>query len=325
MKNFLMLLIVPAICILAHSQTISAVDYLHQTLPDEIPKIFAPHIVSNGFANRDFTISPNGDEIFFTIQQRNLVSVVMNSTKRNGKWSEPAVASFSGIYNDLEASFTFDGKRIFFSSNRPLYSNDSTNDYNIWYTEKKKGVWIDPIPLDTGINSEKDEFYPSVAKNGDLYFTTQIETGKGKEDIVMCEFKNGHYLPPVSLPEAINSKGYEFNAFVDPDEQFILFTAYGRNDDMGQGDLYLSIKKDGQWQPAVNLGKNINSTALDYCPFVTWDKKYLFFTSSRVIYKSPFSKKQTISDLKKGLLNPGNGQDDIYWVKFDNILESSKK
>ena len=320
-----MLLVVPAICILAHSQTISTVDYLHQTLPGEIPKIFAPHIVSNGFANRDFTISPEGDEIFFTVQQRNLVSVVMNSTKRNGKWSEPAVASFSGIYNDLEASFTFDGKRIFFSSNRPLHSNDSTNDYNIWYTEKKNGAWIDPIPLDTVVNSEKDEFYPSVAKNGDLYFTTQIETGKGKEDIVMCELKKGHYLSPASLPEAINSKGYEFNAFVDPDKQFILFSAYGRDDDMGQGDLYLSVKKGGQWQQAVNLGKNINSTALDYCPFVTWDKKYLFFTSSRAIYKSPFSKKQTISDLKKGLLNPGNGLDDIYWVKFDNILEASKK
>ncbi len=325
MKNFLILLVVLAISFFSHSQTIPIVDYLHQTLPGKIPKIFASRVVSNGFANRDFTISPAGDEIFFTIQQRDLVSVVMNSTKRNGKWSEPAVASFSGIYNDLEASFTFDGKRIFFSSNRPLHSNDSTNDYNIWHTEKKNGAWIDPAPLDTEVNSEKDEFYPSMAKNGDLYFTTQIETGKGKEDIVMSEYKNGKYLSPVSLPEAINSKGYEFNAFVDPDEQFILFSAYGRDDDMGRGDLYVSIKKNGQWQQAVNLGKNINSVSLDYCPFVTWDKKYLFFTSSRAIYKSPFSKKQTLSDLKKGLLNPGNGLDDIYWVRFDDILEGLNK
>src|SRR6266487_993387 len=102
MKKFLILLVVLAICFFSHSQTIPIVDYLHQTLPGKIPKIFASRVVSNGFANRDFTISPAGDEIFFTIQQRDLVSVVMNSTKRNGKWSEPAVASFSGIYNDLE-------------------------------------------------------------------------------------------------------------------------------------------------------------------------------------------------------------------------------
>src|SRR5262245_51683332 len=114
----------------AFSQT-STVDYFKQVLPGDAPKIFAPGTISNGFANRDFTISPTGDEFFFTVQQSNLVSVVMNSIKRNGKWSEPAVALFSGIYNDLEASFTADGNRIFFSSNRPLTPGDSTDDYNI--------------------------------------------------------------------------------------------------------------------------------------------------------------------------------------------------
>jgi len=309
----------------SHSQTISTIDYFKQALPGEVPKIFAPGLISNGYANRDFTISPAGDEIFFTVQQLNLVSVVMNSTKRNGKWSDPVVASFSGVHNDLEASFTFDGKRVFFSSNRPASQGDSIFDYNIWYTEKKKnGLWSDPIPMDSTVNSNKDEFYPSIVKNGDLYFTTQIETGKGKEDIVMCEFKDGHYLQPASLPEAINSKGYEFNAFVDPDEQYILFSAFGRSGDIGHGDLYLSIKKDDQWQPAINLG-NINSISLDYCPFVTWDKKYLFFTSSRASYKSPFNKRQSLPDLKRGLSNPGNGLDDIYWVRFDNILDTFKK
>ena len=323
MKNLLTLAFPLGLSIFSHAQAIS--DYLNQILPGDGPKLFAPHIVSDGFSNRDFTISPDGNEIFFTIQQRDIVSVIMNSGKKHGKWSVPAVASFSGVYNDLEASFTFDGKRILFSSNRPLNSGDSTNDYNIWYVEKKNDSWTQPVPLGPEVNSEKDEFYPSITKNGDLYFTTQLDEGKGKEDIVMCEFKNGIYLPPVSLPETINSKGYEFNAFVDPDEQFILFSASGRDDDMGRGDLYLSVKKNGQWQQAINPGKAVNSGALDYCPFVSWDKKYLFFTSSRAGYKSPFSKRQTTADLKVGLSNPGNGLDDIYWVRFDHILESAKK
>jgi len=322
MKNVLILFVL--LGRFSHSQTISKNDYFGQALPGDVPKIFSPGVISNGFANRDFTISPAGDEIFFTLQQSNLVSVVMNSRKENGKWTGPVVAPFAGIYNDLEASFAADGKRLFFSSNRPLKQGDSTEDYNIWYTDKKNGLWTEPIPLDSIVNSEKDEFYPSVTKNGDLYFTTQLETGKGKEDIVICEFRNGQYLSPISLPEAINSKGYEFNAFVDPDGQYILFTSFGRSDDMGRGDLYLSIKMDDQWQPAINLTK-INSTSLDYCPFVSWDKKYLFFTSSKASYKSPFSKKQSITDLQKGLSNAGNGLDDIYWVRFDNILNASKK
>src|SRR4029079_11463732 len=86
---------------LSWSQTISTDNYFKEALPGDVPKIFAPGVISNGFANRDFTISPAGDEIFFTIQQLNIVSVIMISAKRNGKWSQPVVAPFSGVYNDL--------------------------------------------------------------------------------------------------------------------------------------------------------------------------------------------------------------------------------
>jgi len=37
-----MLFVVPAICILAHSQTIPMVDYYIKTLPGEIPKSLHP-------------------------------------------------------------------------------------------------------------------------------------------------------------------------------------------------------------------------------------------------------------------------------------------
>ena len=327
MKNFLTVCLITQIIQLnsARSQTQANYNYYNQPSPPDKPSLFAPGLISDGFANRDFALSPDGNEIFYTIQQRDLVSMIMHVQRVNGRWSLPEVAEFCGIYNDLEPAFTIDGKRLFFSSNRPLNSFDSAGDYNIWYVEKKNGRWSSPFALGTQVNSEKDEFYPSIAKNGNLYFTTQLESGKGKEDIVVSEWRNAEYLPPVSLPEAINSKNFEFNAFVDPDEQFIIFSGYGRSDDLGRGDLYISVKKSGAWQPAINLGKNINSAAIDYCPFVSWDKKYLFFTSSRTNYKAPFNKKQTAAQLKKGLLSPGNGFDDIYWLKFDEMLREFEK
>lgn len=300
-------------------------DYMQQKLPGNAPVLFAPGIVSDGFANRDFTISPDGNEILYTIQQKDFISVIMEVKKVNGKWLSPQVVSFSGKYNDLEATFTHDGKRIFFSSNRPINPADSTNDFNIWYTEKKNGAWAEPVALSGTVNTSKDEYYPSLSKNGNLYYTTVLEGGKGKEDIVMSEWKNGQYQPPVSLSEAINSKGYEFNAFVDPDEQYILFTGYGRTDEFGKGDLYISVRKNGEWQPAINLGKQINGPYFEYCPFVTWDKKYLFFTSPRISYTAPFSEKQNFGQLKKGLQSAGNGLDDIYWVRFDTLLANFAK
>jgi len=141
-----------------------------------------------------FTLFPGGDEIFFTIQQRNLVSVVMNSTKRNGKWSETAVASFSGIYNDLEASFTFDVSEYFFSSNSLSIQTTQQMIYT-YGIPKEKWRMAGPSPLEQS-QFEKDEFYLQWQRMRSVVYHSD-ETGKVKEDIVMCELKNGHYLSPL--------------------------------------------------------------------------------------------------------------------------------
>ena len=306
------------------------IKYPGKELPADTAKLFAKGILSDGLSNRDFTISPKGDEIFFTLQgQKFSSSTILYMRRENGKWSAPEVAPFSGTYRDLEATFTADGKTIFFSSDRPVNEKDSTNDFDIWKVEKVDKVnnegkvnkeWGEPQHLGFIVNTDKDEFYPSLTKNDDLYFTVEAEYGKGKEDIVMCAFKKGVYEKPLSLPEAINSPGYEFNAFVDPDGKYILFTGYGRKDDMGRGDLYIS-KKDtnGNWLPAEHLPAGINSADLDYCPFVSWDKKILFFTSNRSAKALTVHGKQYYNELKNLLSSAGNGLDDIYWIKFTSI------
>jgi hypothetical protein len=300
------------------------VNYLNQGNASAKPTVFAPGIISDGLINRDFTISPKGNEIFFTIQHKDFISsTIMYIQLKNGKWGEVQVAPFSGMYNDLEAQFSPDGKKIFFSSNRKVDATDTLNDYDMWYVEKTvSGVWGKPVHLGFTVNSPHDEFYPSITRSGNLYFTAQLDYGVGKEDIFMCEWKNGHYQSPVPVSTTVNSKGYEFNAFVDPDEQFILFTGYGRKDDMGKGDLYISKKNEkGEWQEAKNFGALVNSKGLDYCPFVSWDKRTLFFSSNRNINGGPFDKPVTASTIKKNLSGPGNGLDDIYWIKFDELLK----
>jgi Tol biopolymer transport system component len=280
------------------------------------PTLFAPAVVSDGMNNRDFTISPDGNQLFYSIQQRDFsISVIVSITKKNGKWTAPEIAPFSGMYKDLEAAFSPDGNRIWFCSNRPSHVTDTTDDFDIWYIDKTASGWSEPVNAGTTVNTEANEFYPSVTRNGNLYFTSEFKNGKGQEDIVMCEWKNGAFLPPVSLPEAINSKGFEYNAFIDPDEQFIIFTATGRADDNGRGDLYIS-KKDatGKWQPARNLGAGINSKSHDYCGYVTPDKKYFFFSSNRTNNKMPFNAPQNYKSVSALLSSAGNGLDDIYWV-----------
>ena len=81
-------------------------------------------------------------------------------------------------------------------------------------------------------------------------------------EFFITELKDGKYSSAQPLPEAVNSKGDDFNAFIDPDEKFIIFSSYKRKDDLGRGDLYFALRKEGIWQPAIHFDRGINSTMI---------------------------------------------------------------
>jgi hypothetical protein len=247
---------------------------------------FLPEVFSRFPNVRDIAISSEGDEIYFSVQSyADEVSVIAYIKKENNIWSGPQIAGFSGKYFDIEPFISSDGLKLFFASNRPLDKTiGKTKDFDIWYVqrENKFADWSNPINLGEPINSAANEFYPSIADNNNFYFTCDERSTKGKDDIFFSKWESGKYSDPISLNDSINSDGYEFNAFVAPDESFIIFTAYQRDDGFGSGDLYISYKvSDSVWTKAKNLGVEINSAKMDYCPFVDMRSNTLYFTSKR--------------------------------------------
>lgn len=292
--------------------------------PPVLTEILASNVISTGLGERDFALSPDGTEIFYTLQSSpGLFQTIVQMKKMpNGNWTKPAIAPFAGKYSDLEPAFSIDGKKIYFSSNRPV-NGSGIKDFDIWVVEKQNGSWGEPKNIGLPVNTAADEFYPSVTRNGNLYFTAAYKNAVGKEDIYLAKWENGKYSEPAPMDTAVNSKLYEFNAFVSPDEDYIIFTSYGRKDDKGKGDLYMSMKDAaGKWQPAKNLAL-INSEKLDYCPFVSFDQKKLFFTSERSNLKKSYSEKPVkIDELVRSLTSPQNGGGDIYWISFDAIFSA---
>jgi hypothetical protein len=285
---------------------------------------FLPNIFKQFPSVRDFTISSSQDEAFFTAQSYlGELSVIINIKKEKGKWSEPEIAPFSGGYQDLEPFLAPDGLRLYFASNRPL--SDTTNkakDFDIWYVqrENRNSGWLSPINIGPPINTENNEFYPSVATNNNLYFTSDANS-KGKDDIFFSEWQNGHYSIPASLSDSINSDGYEFNAYVAPDESFIIFSGYNRGDGLGSGDLYISYQNtNGLWSKARNLGSEINSDRMDYCPFIDMNRKTLYFTSKRSHLDYSPSGFKTINELLSEMNKYENGSSRIYKVSMEQIL-----
>lgn len=280
------------------------------------PELFMPNKISTQYKERDMTISAEGSHLLFSVHSYNDdARMIVEMIKSNQDWSDPSVVSFSGTYKDIEPMFSPDGKRLYFASDRPLFEGDKSKDYNIWYVDKVKKGWGTPVALDTLINTAGEEFYPSVSRKGTLYYTATRADGKGKEDIYYSLYKEGEFLSPVSMDSAVNSATYEFNSFIDPDEKFIIFSSYKRTDGLGGGDLYISYQTNGAWQPAIHLGNKINSSKLDYCPFVSSDGKTLYFTSNRK--KSEDAK--SVEELRRIMDSPQNGFDDIYSISFDAL------
>lgn len=281
--------------------------------------IFGENTISTPLYERDLAIHPQGNEIIYTLgdykQQRRCL-VVLN--KENECWSKPKILPISGTYHDIEPFYANEGNRLYFASNRPIFNNSNRTDYNIWFSDRIEGHWSNPQPLDSLINTRGDEFYPSLSKNGNLYFTATRPNGIGKEDIFFSKNIDGTFLAPEPLPTEINTSLYEFNAYISPDENLLIFSSFGRNDDLGGGDLYISRKDDaGKWSTSKHLGAKINSNKLDYCPFIDWSNRNFYFSSERGTINN-----QTLSSVDS-LLNYANstlnGCGNIYKIGINQL------
>ncbi len=299
----------------------SVVD-IHFPLSDTL-SLFAEGVVSTRHNVRDFTLSPDYEELFYSVQHSQTgFTLILHSKKINDKWAIPEVAPFSGQYADFEPSFSPDGLRLYFSSNRPKEVGTEQQNFDIWYVEKSGDQWGDPVNVGSPVNTDKNEFYPSVARNGNLYYTASYSQNVRREDIYVSRFVEGTYTEPEALDTAINSASFQFNAFVSPEEDFLIFSSWGREDDMGRGDLYISFKDSSdQWMPAKNVGETINSKFLDYCPFVSADKQYFFFSSDRMDTEMFKNKNLNWREFEDLVNSPLNGSTNIYILKFAELLQ----
>src|SRR5262245_12852857 len=85
------------------------------------PVLFGEGVISTPFDEFGLDFTHDGRTLFFSrsVPRSNLY-VICTSTFRDGRWSEPRVAPFSGRYWDFDPVVSPDGSRIFFGSDRPV-------------------------------------------------------------------------------------------------------------------------------------------------------------------------------------------------------------
>jgi Tol biopolymer transport system component len=278
------------------------------------PAIFAEGIVSTGDFDSHPAFTPDGNMLYFvrSTPTFNLWTILVSRFEK-GKWGTPEVAPFSGQYSDADPFITPDGLFFYFISNRPVAGKPKP-DLDIWVMDKTATGWSEPKNVGPPINSSGSEWYPTVARNGTIYFGSDREGGKGRTDIYRSRHVNGKYTEAENLGDPINTQFNEFEPFIAPDESYLFLMAGGRADGRGGFDLYISYNRDGAWTKPVNLGDKINSSGNEYSPAISPDGKYFFWTSTRGFADKPLERRLSYRELSNRLRSAGNGLGDIYQI-----------
>lgn len=259
--------------------------YLGQEPPGLTAEVFAPEYFDK---ERSHGCSGflNGGTVFVYSSMKPGTDWRFKSTfvmeLENGKWTEPEVAPFSAY---MPYNFTVGpgGTTLYFTTLRSPDKSTSMllEQANIWAVTLTDVGWTEPVMLGASINTEAHyENYPTVARDGTIYYMSRREDTVGKTDIYMSRNRDGKYADAENLGPPVNSVESDQDPFIAPDGSYLIVCLTGREDSFGRYDLYVSFpEEDGSWSEPVNLGEGVNSAESEFRPYVTADGKYLFFTS----------------------------------------------
>jgi outer membrane protein OmpA-like peptidoglycan-associated protein len=235
---------------------------------------------------------------------------------------------------DYAPTVSADGKTLYFVSNRPGSKsyNEKVFSHDFWAAKKNDRMDTVFLPLyniDTttnlgnlGVNTVLNEGAASIAADRQsLYFTgCERPDGLGSCDIYKTTIEGDRWGRPVNLGKNVNSKYWDSQPSIAPDQSRIYFTstrpgpnsngdAKPENMDIWYADWDAETE---EWKPAQNLSV-INTPAADVAPFIAADNVTLFFSSK--------GHTPNLGGLDFYLTRNEGDDKNMKWTKPQNLLE----
>ena len=159
------------------------------------------------------------------------------------------------------------------------YSKAKYNE-DIWKAERKEDKWT-LATNEKSINNEKNNSIIGQGKGKRFFLLNTYQDEKNLQygiALVTKEVKKWSKPEIIPIPK-LKYDGNFYDFFITKDEKVLLISIKGDNS-KGEEDLYVTLKKDGKWSSPKNLGTMINTPGYEFAPFLSEDKKYLYYSTN---------------------------------------------
>jgi outer membrane protein OmpA-like peptidoglycan-associated protein len=192
-------------------------------------------------------------------------------------------ASINSNAEEVSPLVSPDGKSLYFV--RVLCSDNVGGRYSgadVWVShyDSIKSDWGKPSNTIDVFNDKAHNAVVGISDHSDVIYQLKASATKKVHGIYFSTHKNKSWTPPELIPIPFLTTEEFLGVYVSPDLEVILMSMKDA-DSKGQEDLYVSLKNaEGEWSKPLNLGSRINTAGFEISPFLTADKKRLYFASN---------------------------------------------
>ncbi|MDQ2179833.1 OmpA family protein [Marinifilum sp. D714] len=207
---------------------------------------------------------------WYTRKGRQYMEIVQAEFKNN-KWKASFVLPFNGRkYSCAYPFLTKDGKSLYFSSDMP----GGYGGMDLYVCHKRGKSWGVPINLGEEINTQHHEIYPSLLKDGKLWFASDGQVGYGRLDLFYAsKTKEGKWGEVKNAGVGLNSSLNDFSIQDSPEKGQLLFVS-DRNNNGIRDRIYsfgadrkipveLLVKEESSKEPVSNAKIEVKKVLSD--------------------------------------------------------------
>ncbi|MDE3742834.1 cell envelope biogenesis protein OmpA [Maribacter polysaccharolyticus] len=239
----------------------------------------------NGY-NAPVSLTADGNTAYFSksvyvkppiglFSKKEMVHKIYKAEKKNGKWGNIREVSLCPkYYSALHPAVSYDGKRLFFTSDMP----GSYGNYDIYVADiGEDGSLGVAKNLGGKVNTKKNEMYPKIIGGNTLFFASNGRKGLGGLDVYMTQVNDASVGLAVNLGDTLNSREDDYAIRFMPEKSMAyIVSSRGHN----EGDLHqvaFSYDQPGPYIPEENTAYNVlqainNDAKMDYSSSVFEDE-----------------------------------------------------